>query len=220
MYSIAIEDYLKSLWKLGPKDVGTQELASHLDVKPASVTKMVLRLTEMGLVDHTPYKGASLTPEGELEALSVVRRHRLLETFLSQTLGLGRDQLHAEAERLEHALSSSLESAIAEYLGNPTRDPHGHPIPGPNGELYQETDLPLSDSPLNLSLVVMQVPDTNSEILSWLEKNGIHPGVILEIVSRDDFDGGLNVKIDNRTVRISSSIASLVMISFEDDTFV
>jgi DtxR family Mn-dependent transcriptional regulator len=157
-----------------------------------------------------------LTPEGELEALSVVRRHRLLETFLSQTLGLGRDQLHAEAERLEHALSSSLESAIAEYLGNPTRDPHGHPIPGPNGELYQETDLPLSDSPLNLSLVVMQVPDTNSEILSWLEKNGIHPGVILEIVSRDDFDGGLNVKIDNKTVRISSSIASLVMISFED----
>jgi DtxR family Mn-dependent transcriptional regulator len=80
MYSVAIEDYLKSLWKLGPKDVGTQELASHLDVKPASVTKMVLRLTEMGLVDHTPYKGASLTRQGELEALSVVRRHRLLET--------------------------------------------------------------------------------------------------------------------------------------------
>ncbi len=216
MYSIAIEDYLKSLWKLGPKDVGTQELADSLDVTPASVTKMILRLTDIGLVDHIPYKGASLTKKGELEALSVVRRHRLLETFLSQTLGLGREQLHEEAERLEHALSSSLESAIAEYLGNPTRDPHGHPIPGPNGELYQETDLPLSDSPLNLSLVVMQVPDTNSEILSWLEKNGIHPGVILEIVSRDDFDGGLNVKIDNKTVRISSSIASLVMISFED----
>ena len=105
MYSVAIEDYLKSMWKLGPKDVGTQELASQLDVKPASVTKMILRLTEMGLVDHTPYKGASLTRQGELEALSVVRRHRLLETFLSLTLGLGRDQLHAEAERLEHALS-------------------------------------------------------------------------------------------------------------------
>jgi DtxR family Mn-dependent transcriptional regulator len=216
MYSVAIEDYLKSLWKLGPKDVGTQELASYLEIKPASVTKMVLRLTEMGLVDHTPYKGASLTRKGELEALSVVRRHRLLESFLSQTLGLGRDQLHAEAEKLEHALSKNLEYAIAEYLGNPTRDPHGHPIPGPNGELYNETDLPLSDSPINMILTVMQVPDSDSNILSWLENNGIHPGIKIKIISRDDFDGGLNVKIGNSKIRISSSIASLVKISFEE----
>ena len=216
MYSVAIEDYLKSLWKLGPKDVGTQELASYLEIKPASVTKMVLRLTEMGLVNHTPYKGASLTRKGELEALSVVRRHRLLESFLSQTLGLGRDQLHAEAEKLEHALSKNLEYAIAEYLGNPTRDPHGHPIPGPNGELYNETDLPLSDSPINMILTVMQVPDSDSNILSWLENNGIHPGIKIKIISRDDFDGGLNVNIGNSKIRISSSIASLVKISFEE----
>ena len=216
MYSVAIEDYLKSLWKLGPKDVGTQELASYLEIKPASVTKMVLRLTEMGLVNHTPYKGASLTRKGELEALSVVRRHRLLESFLSQTLGLGRDQLHAEAEKLEHALSKNLECAIAEYLGNPTRDPHGHPIPGPNGELYNETDLPLSDSPINMALTVMQVPDNDSNILSWLENNNIHPGIKIKIISRDDFDGGLNVEIGNSKIRISSSIASLVKISFEE----
>ena len=216
MYSVAIEDYLKSLWKLGPKDVGTQELASYLEIKPASVTKMVLRLTEMGLVDHTPYKGASLTSKGEIEALSVVRRHRLLESFLSQTLGLGREQLHAEAENLEHALSKNLENAIAEYLGNPTRDPHGHPIPGPNGELYNETDLPLSDSPINLTLTVMQVPDNDSKILSWLEDNGIHPGIQIKIISRDDFDGGLNVKISNHKIRISSSVASLVKVSFEE----
>ena len=216
MYSVAIEDYLKSLWKLGPKDVGTQELASYLEIKPASVTKMVLRLTEMGLVNHTPYKGASLTRKGELEALSVVRRHRLLESFLSQTLGLGRDQLHAEAEKLEHALSKNLECAIAEYLGNPTRDPHGHPIPVPNGELYNETDLPLSDSPINMALTVMQVPDNDSNILSWLENNGIHPGIKIKIISRDDFDGGLNVKIGDSKIRISSSIASLVKISFEE----
>jgi DtxR family Mn-dependent transcriptional regulator len=216
MYSVAIEDYLKSMWKLGPKDVGTQELASQLDVKPASVTKMILRLTEMGLVDHTPYKGASLTRQGELEALSVVRRHRLLETFLSQTLGLGRDQLHAEAERLEHALSKELEEAIDNYLGNPDRDPHGHPIPGPNGELPGENDIPLSDCPLNKALTVMQIPDYDSDILLWLENNGIHPGVPLEILSRDNFDGGIYVNVDNRKIRISSSIASLVKISFED----
>ena len=216
MYSVAIEDYLKSIWKLGSKDVGTQELASHLDIKPASVTKMILRLTEMGLVDHTPYKGASLTRRGELEALSVVRRHRLLETFLSQTLGLARDELHVEAERLEHALSKELEAAIAEYLGNPTRDPHGHPIPGPNGELYEETDLPLSDSPINMTLTVMQVPDNDSNILSWLENNNIYPGTKLKIISRDDFDGGINVRIGFSKIRISSSIASLVKISFEE----
>jgi|TARA_B110000914_G_scaffold189680_1_gene175256 DtxR family Mn-dependent transcriptional regulator len=216
VYSVAVEDYLKSLWKLGPKNVGTQELADNLDVTPASATKMILRLTERGLVDHIPYKGASLTKKGELEALSVVRRHRLLETFLSQTLGLGREQLHEEAEKLEHALSKNLENSIAEYLGYPKRDPHGHPIPGPNGELYNETDLPLSDSPLNVSLTVMQVPDDDFNILSWLEKNGIHPGVQLEIISRDDFDGGINVIIGNRKIRISSSIASLVQISFED----
>ena len=216
MYSVAIEDYLKSIWKLGSKDVGTQELASHLDIKPASVTKMILRLTEMGLVDHTPYKGASLTRRGELEALSVVRRHRLLETFLSQTLGLAGDELHVEAERLEHALSKELEAAIAEYLGNPTRDPHGHPIPGPNGELYEETDLPLSDSPINMTLTVMQVPDNDSNILSWLENNNIYPGTKLKIISRDDFDGGINVRIGLSKIRISSSIASLVKISFEE----
>lgn len=216
MYSVAIEDYLKSLWKLGPKNVGTQELADNLDVTPASATKMIQRLTERGLVDHIPYRGASLTKKGELEALSVVRRHRLLETFLSQTLGLGREQLHDEAEKLEHALSKNLENAIADYLGNPKRDPHGHPIPGPNGELYNETDLPLSDSPLNMSLTVMQVPDDDSNVLSWLEKNDIHPGIQLKILSRDDFDGGINVSINNRKIRISSSIASLVKISFED----
>jgi len=216
VYSVAVEDYLKSLWKLGPNNVGTLELADSLDVTPASVTKMILRLTDIGLVDHIPYKGASLTRKGELEALSVVRRHRLLETFLSQTLGLGREQLHVEAERLEHALSKELEAAIAEYLGNPTRDPHGHPIPGPNGELYDETDLPLSDSPINMTLTVMQVPDNDSNILSWLENNGIHPGIKLKIISRDDFDGGLNVRIANSKIRISSSIASLVKISFEE----
>ena len=133
--SIAVENYLKSLWQLGPDNVATLDLAQHLDVTPASATKMIKRLTEKGLVEHIPYKGASLTKEGESKALSVVRRHRLLETFLSQTLELGSEQLHDEAERLEHALSNELEEAIANYLGNPTRDPHGHPIPGINGEI-------------------------------------------------------------------------------------
>ena len=216
MYSVAIEDYLKSLWKLGPKDVGTQQLASHLDIKPASVSKMMLRLTEMGLVNHTPYKGASLTRRGELEALSVVRRHRLLETFLSKTLGLGREQLHEEAERLEHALSKDLENAIAEYLGNPTRDPHGHPIPGPNGELYEGNDLPLSDSPINIILEIQQVPDSDTNILSWLENNNVIPNTELKIISRDEFDSSLNIMVNKSLIRIPASIASHVKISIKE----
>ena len=134
MDSVAVENYLKSIWELGPDDVATQDLAQLLNVAPASATKMVQRLTERCLVKHVPYKGASLTSKGRRRALSVVRRHRLLETFLAQTLDLGREQIHDEAERLEHALSFELETAIADYLGNPERDPHGHPIPGPKGE--------------------------------------------------------------------------------------
>jgi len=113
--SIAVENYLKSLWQLGSDNVATQDLAQHLDVTPASATKMIKRLTEKGFVEHIPYKGASLTKEGEFRALSVVRRHRLLETFLSKTLELGSEQLHDEAERLEHALSDELEEAIANF---------------------------------------------------------------------------------------------------------
>ena len=107
------------MWELGPTDVSTQELAQHLAVAPASATRMLQRLSERGLVEHTPYRGASLTSTGERKALAVVRRHRLLETFLARTLKLGRDQLHDEAERLEHALSPALEAAIDDYLGNP-----------------------------------------------------------------------------------------------------
>ena len=218
MDSVAVENYLKSIWELGPDDVTTQDLAQHLNVAPASATKMLQRLTARGLVNHVPYKGASLTPEGQRKALSVVRRHRLLETFLAQTLDLGREQLHDEAERLEHALSSNLESAIATYLGNPTRDPHGHPIPGPNGELPTDTDLLLSESPLNQRLTIRQVPDRNPEMLAWLEQNEIFPGTQLELISRDYFDGGITANLNEKTVQIAQSVANAVHVSLEDDS--
>ncbi|MDC0526644.1 metal-dependent transcriptional regulator [Euryarchaeota archaeon] len=217
MDSVAVENYLKSIWELGPDDVATQDLAQLLNVAPASATKMVQRLTERGLVKHIPYKGASLTSEGRRRALSVVRRHRLLETFLAQTLDLGREQLHDEAERLEHALSTELETAIANYLGNPERDPHGHPIPGPNGELLIDEDILLSDCSLNQSLVVTQVPDRDPNLLTWLEGNGIFPGTKLKIISRDDFGGGINVSLDDSSVQIAISVASEVYVILETD---
>ena len=215
MDSVAVENYLKSLWQLGPAEVSTLDLANHLSVAPASATKMVKRLTEKGLVNHTPYKGASLTLEGEAKALSVVRRHRLLETFLSQTLNLGSEQIHDEAERLEHALSDVLEKSIAEYLGNPTRDPHGHPIPGPNGELPSDNDLTLIKAPYGANLKITQVPDRNSEMLTWLKKEDILPGKEISIKSKDKFGDSVIISLDGSEKRISLSVARQIFVSQE-----
>ena len=213
MASVAVENYLKSMWELGPAAVATQELAQHLSVAPASATRMLQRLSEHGLVAHTPYRGASLTAAGERKALSVVRRHRLLETFLARTLDLGRDQLHDEAERLEHALSPALEHAIDDYLGNPQRDPHGHPIPGPQGELPPEGDSPLGEWPLDRPATVSQVPDRDGEMLGWLESQGLVPGCELRLVARDPFDGGVTVKLDGRLLQVAASVAEEVRVS-------
>ena len=218
MDSVAVENYLKSIWQLGPNDVATLVLAQHLNVAPASATKMIQRLTEKGLVNHIPYRGASLTSEGERRALSVVRRHRLLETFLAQTLDLGSEQLHDEAERLEHALSHDLEKAIADYLGNPQRDPHGHPIPGPNGELPVDTEQLLSECPLNQYVTITQVPDRNSEMLTWLEQNELFPGTQVKLVSKNSFDGGLTIDLGGKIMQIAESVAKLVYVSSEDAT--
>jgi len=212
--SIAVENYLKSLWQLGPDNVATLDLAKDLNVTPASATKMVKRLTEKGLVDHIPYRGASLTKEGESKALSVVRRHRLLETFLSQTLELGSEQLHDEAERLEHALSDELENAIANYLGNPSRDPHGHPIPGVNGEIVSDRDILLTKAPFNTDLVITQVPDRDSEMLGWLRNKEILPGKKIQLISKDKFGDSVIIKLSNVKERLSFSVASQVQVSF------
>ena len=218
MDSIAVENYLKSIWQLGSNDVATLDIAQHLNVAPASVTKMIQRLTERGLVNHIPYRGASLTSEGERRALSVVRRHRLLEAFLAQTLDLGSEQLHDEAERLEHALSNDLEKAIADYLGNPQRDPHGHPIPGPNGELPVDTESLLSECHLNQYVTITQVPDRNSEMLTWLEHNELFPGTQVKLVSKNSFDGGLTIDLGGKIMQIAESVAKLVYVSSEDAT--
>lgn len=202
------------MWELGPT-VSTQELAQHLTVAPASATRMLQRLSQRGLVEHIPYHSSSLTAEGVRKALVVVRRHRLLETFLARTLGLGRDQLHDEAERLEHALSPALEAAIDDYLGNPQRDPHGHPIPGPLGELPPESDVPLSEWPLDITATVVQVPDRDVEMLAWLETQGLVPGRELRLVAHEPFDGGVTVKLDGELLQVAASVAEEVRVSRE-----
>lgn len=129
--SQSVEDYLKAIYTLGQsgEPVTTQSLADHLSIAPASATNMAKKLAAMGLAHHTPYRGIELSETGQRIAVEVVRHHRIIETFLSQVLGLSDDKLHAEAERLEHVLSEEVEALMMDKLGHPTLDPHGQPIP-------------------------------------------------------------------------------------------
>lgn len=133
--SAAIEDYAKAIYGLSREREGpvlNGEVATRLGVRPATATSMLKRLGELGLVDYLPYRGVTLTPAGERVALETIRHHRLIEAYLSQALGMPDDQVHAEAEVLEHHISEELERLIAEKLGEPSHDPHGTPIPGPD----------------------------------------------------------------------------------------
>ncbi len=141
--SASIQDYLKEIYKLGSAGdrVSTNALAERQRVSPASASGMVKKLAALGLAEHTPYRGVALTEAGELVALEVIRHHRLLELYLAETLGIGVDDVHAEADRLEHVLSEELESRIDKALGFPTHDPHGDPIPNANLE-WPDEDAP------------------------------------------------------------------------------
>jgi DtxR family Mn-dependent transcriptional regulator len=143
-YSPAIEDYLKQLYLLGGDgSVSTQAVADALNVNPASVTGMLRRLTDHGLVEPVAYKGATLTPAGQTVALEILRHHRLLELYLHRALGYPLDEVHAEAERLEHVISETLEARMAAWLGEPSFDPHGDPIPALDGSV------PVVDAPVS-----------------------------------------------------------------------
>ncbi|MFC6592087.1 metal-dependent transcriptional regulator [Deinococcus lacus] len=188
-FSPATEDYLKHLYLLGsagaaaaPK-VTTQALADALGVAPASATGMLRKLADQGLVAHSPYRGARLTPEGERAALEVLRHHRLLELFLHRALGVPLDEVHEEAEALEHALSERLEARIAAWLNDPTHDPHGDPIPSLGGELPARAEQGLSLIEPGRRARIARVPDRDAEQLRALVECGLKPEA--EVVVRE-----------------------------------
>src|SRR5918996_6206224 len=158
--SVSTQDYVKELYKLQRDGrASTTALAERMGVAPASATAMLKKLAQLGLVEHEPYKGARLTPAGERVAIEMIRHHRLLEQYLSKTLGLSIDAVHAEADRLEHALSEELEAAIDQSLGFPTHDPHGDPIPSPKLELAHGDEGSLADLEPGRATIVRRVPD-------------------------------------------------------------
>ena len=209
--SRSAEDYLKHLYVLGQAGkVNTQALATALEVAPASVTGMLRKLSEQGLVSHAPYQGAQLTAEGERVALEVLRHHRLLELFLHRALGVPLDEVHEEAERLEHALSEKLEARIAAWLGDPTHDPHGDPIPTVDGELPTRAERRLSQLAPGDGGTVARVPDGDAGQLRALVEAGLTPGAAVEVQAVDAALGTLTVSLSGRALTVSLGVAAQV----------
>jgi DtxR family transcriptional regulator, Mn-dependent transcriptional regulator len=214
MPSESIQDYLKVIWKLEREGrVTTSGLASDLAVTPASSTAMVKKLAGMGLVDHEPYRGVRPTPAGERIALEVVRHHRLLELYLMKALGLRWDQVHAEAERLEHYLSEEVESRIDAALGHPTHDPHGDPIPTADLVLVAEDGRCLSDVADGTEAVVRRVPDGDPELLRYLADLGIVPDQPIVMVARAPFDGPVTIEVAGARHAIGLALAEQIQVA-------
>jgi DtxR family Mn-dependent transcriptional regulator len=211
----AIQDYVKEIYKLeaSGRRVTTTALAEQLGISPPSVTAMLKKLATLGLVKHERYRGATLTPKGERVALEVIRHHRLLEQYLSQTLGLPIDALHDEADRLEHALSEELEAHIDRTLGYPTRDPHGDPIPGPDLKLVLTDATPLSTLEPGTKAVVSRVPDGDGELLRYLDSLKLTPGNRVEVRDSAPFEGPLTVRVGGEDHAISRELAAKIAVT-------
>ena len=217
--SEAIQDYAKAIYSLSQRSgepVGTSELATRLGVAPATATAMLKRLDGLGLVDHEPYHGVSLTAAGERVALEVIRHHRLLESYLSEFLGMPWDRVHEEAEVLEHYISEELERLIAAKLGDPRHDPHGDPIPGADLEFADaDESRPLDSLAEGETAVFTRVSDIDSGMLRYLAERGIRPGARLRVTGRQPFEGPLHLEVDGTEHVLGGELVRRMRVSAE-----
>jgi DtxR family Mn-dependent transcriptional regulator len=203
------EDYLKAIYKLqAAGGASTKAIAAALGVAAASVTNMVKRLAEMKLVEYKSYRGVRLTALGERAALETIRHHRLLETYLREVMGYTWDQMHEEAERLEHHISEAFEDKIDEILGYPTHDPHGHPIPTRDGSISMKETTPLSDVEAGQQVVVHHIEDADHEMLDYLEQVGLMPQAEIAVEDIAPFNGPVTIRIAGRRELIGHQVAS------------
>jgi DtxR family transcriptional regulator, Mn-dependent transcriptional regulator len=217
--SQTVENYLKAIYVAQASRQDAHELvpmgqiAAALGVVPGTATTMVKTLAESGLVRYEPYMGVRLTPAGERLAAMVLRRHRLIEQFLVQVLGMDWSEVHEEAERLEHAVSERLIDRIDEMLGRPAVDPHGDPIPGPEGTLARQNYADLLTSPLGTPLVVTRVTDQDSEFLRFIEQRGLKPGHHIDIEARDPASDSVTIVSDSgHRTTIGARAASKILV--------
>jgi DtxR family Mn-dependent transcriptional regulator len=208
------QDYLKALYQLhgDQRPVPTRELAQRLGISSPSVSEMVTRLSSQGLVEHDRYRGQQLTREGRKVAVELVRHHRLLEMFLVQVLGYSWDEVHDEAERLEHVISERMEQRIFELLGRPELDPHGHAIPTLAGKVRPLSDRPLSECQVGEKVVVQGVSDEDPSRLRELERRNLLPGTRMEIVGESKFEGPMAVRISGRRVSVPLGLARAIFV--------
>ncbi len=214
--SQAIEDYLKAIYLIAQqsRQVTTTELAGRLDVAPASVTNMMKRLARMRLVRHTPYHGVALTDTGAKVALQVIRHHRLLELYLSRQLGVSIDQVHGEADRLEHVISEELEDRIATALGEPSLDPHGDPIPTKGGEVAATGGRLLTEAAPGERGVITRVSDRDARRVRELAAAGLLPGAEVEVVATGP--RVVEIRVEGQRQRISTALAEAVYLDAGD----
>jgi DtxR family Mn-dependent transcriptional regulator len=215
LHSTAIEDYSKAIFALearGDEPVSTNALAERLGITPGSVSAMLKKLDDLGLTTHVRYRGVRLTAEGRRFALEVIRHHRLIESFLADTLGMPWDQVHAEAEVLEHVLSEDLEQLIAAKLGHPTVDPHGDPIPSAELELAERSTHALESLEAGQEGVFVRVSDSDPEMLRYLAGCGISPGDSFTVRERQPFGGPLFVVFGEREHAIGGQLAGAMRV--------
>ena len=208
--SSAIEDYAKAIYALeqrGGEAVSTNAIAERLGVTAASASGMVKRLGELGLVEHRPYRGVSLTDDGRRVALEVMRHHRLLELYLFESLGVPWDRVHQEAEVLEHVLSEDLEELIAAKLGDPTHDPHGDPIPTRELTIEEGPTEALQGLSPGATGRFTRISDSNPDMLRFLAERGIAPGDQFEVVDKQPFDGPLFVRFGEHVHVLGGALA-------------
>lgn len=212
--SQSIEDYLKAIYKLQQEEgASTTRIAEAMEVSSASATNMIKKLAKMGLVDYQSYKGAKLTESGRKIALEVIRHHRLLELYLLEVMGYSWDEVHDEAEKLEHHISEQFEDKIAELLDDPTHDPHGDPIPSKEGIMPEMDVLPLAQAVEDSRYLVSRVKNQDPELLRYLEKMGILTGTTFTLVEKKPFKGPVKIEIQGEEQSLGHEVAEQIFIA-------
>lgn len=215
--TVSIQDYLKNIYELNEngESASTNALAEKLGVKPGSVTGMIQKLASAkpALVEYQKHQGATLTREGKRAALEVIRHHRLLELYLSEALGYPWDQVHDEAEKLEHHISEEFETRMAETLGNPTRDPHGDPIPTREGQIEDVRHQSLAEMPPpGEAGVVCRVSDRSAERLRYLADLGLRPDVTFTVLERAPFHGPIRLRLGKKEISVGTELARQIFV--------
>jgi DtxR family Mn-dependent transcriptional regulator len=215
--SLTVENYVKAIYQIcqdhGGSPAGTGQLAAALSVSPGTVTSMLKTLSESGLATYTPYEGARLTPAGAALALRVVRRHRLIELFLVKTLSLNWDEVHEEAENMEHAVSDLLINRIDAFLGYPQVDPHGDPIPRADGTLATYEARPLADCPAGFRFRLARVADQSSDFLRFLTESGLVLGTEGEVTANRPEAGIVALAVGSQQTTLGRAVAEKILVA-------